>query len=177
MLPQTINRTSYKQLCYWPAEPPGSQHHALKGRRSFRARKFNRHEHHADGRRRLIHELRGGAIGPSNNDLSIGAGGDVLSDRRLQARVTSARDSAERAEGEGRDTKRLELPQEDGALSLLGVVATESGEGLGTVERVRGGLVAGIISRVFRIDKHELKKFLCMSSMMFAIIYVFTMTR
>lgn len=98
-------------------------------------------------------------------------------DRRLQTRVTSTRDDAEPAEGEGRDTKRLGLPQEDGSLSFLGVVAAESGGGLGTVERVRGGLVAGIISRVLRIDKHELKKFLCMSSMMFAIIYVFTMTR
>lgn len=92
-------------------------------------------------------------------------------------RLLQTRNDVEAAEGEGWDSKRLELPQEDGALSLLRVEASEFREGLGTVERIRGGLVADIISRVFRIDKHELKKFLCMSSMMFAIIYVFTMTR
>lgn len=49
--------------------------------------------------------------------------------------------------------------------------ATERGVG------VRGGMVAGLITRVFHIERHELKKFLYMSFMMFAIIYVFTMTR
>ncbi|CAM9274329.1 unnamed protein product [Scytosiphon promiscuus] len=42
---------------------------------------------------------------------------------------------------------------------------------------VRGGVIAGLITRVFAIEKHELKKFLSMSIMMFSIIYVFTMTR
>ncbi|CAM9109217.1 unnamed protein product, partial [Hapterophycus canaliculatus] len=42
---------------------------------------------------------------------------------------------------------------------------------------VRGGVIAGLITRVFAIEKHELKKFFSMSIMMFSIIYVFTMTR
>lgn len=37
--------------------------------------------------------------------------------------------------------------------------------------------MASLIMRVFHIERHELKKFLYMSFMMFAIIYVFTMTR
>ncbi|CAM9442825.1 unnamed protein product [Pylaiella littoralis] len=49
--------------------------------------------------------------------------------------------------------------------------------GLGEGVEVRGGLVAGLIQRVFAIERHELRKFLFMSVMMFAIIYVFTMTR
>ncbi|CAN0490346.1 unnamed protein product, partial [Ectocarpus sp. 12 AP-2014] len=51
--------------------------------------------------------------------------------------------------------------------------ATRVGEGV----KVRGGVVAGLITKVFAIEKHELRKFLTMSVMMFAIIYVFTMTR
>lgn len=51
--------------------------------------------------------------------------------------------------------------------------ATGVGEGV----KVRGGVVAGLITKVFAIEKHELRKFLTMSVMMFAIIYVFTMTR
>lgn len=49
--------------------------------------------------------------------------------------------------------------------------------GRGQVKEVRGGMVPGLIAKVFHIERHELKKFLYMSFMMFAIIYVFTMTR
>lgn len=54
-----------------------------------------------------------------------------------------------------------------------------AGGGAAPVEavNVRGGVIAGLITRVFAIEKHELKKFLSMSIMMFSIIYVFTMTR
>lgn len=51
------------------------------------------------------------------------------------------------------------------------------GNGIGEGVKVRGGLVAGLITKVFAIERHELRKFLYMSVMMFAIIYVFTMTR
>lgn len=62
--------------------------------------------------------------------------------------------------------------------SLVDVdVDEEGGGGLGEGVKVRGGLVAGLIQKVFAIERHELRKFLFMSVMMFAIIYVFTMTR
>lgn len=62
--------------------------------------------------------------------------------------------------------------------SLSVVVRASEGEGQRRVEtRVRGGVVASLITRVFHIQRHELSKFLYMSFMMFAIIYVFTMTR
>lgn len=43
--------------------------------------------------------------------------------------------------------------------------------------RIRGGMVKTLLSRIFAMEGHELPKFLSMSFMMFAIIYVFTMTR
>lgn len=56
-------------------------------------------------------------------------------------------------------------------------VDVDGAGGLGEGVKVRGGLVAGLIQKVFAIERHELRKFLFMSVMMFAIIYVFTMTR
>lgn len=60
--------------------------------------------------------------------------------------------------------------------SRVAAVAAAAG-GVGEGVKVRGGLVAGLITKVFAIERHELRKFLYMSVMMFAIIYVFTMTR
>lgn len=64
---------------------------------------------------------------------------------------------------------------EGGFVARAAVAAggVQVGEGV----KVRGGVVAGLITKVFAIERHELRKFLYMSVMMFAIIYVFTMTR
>lgn len=82
-------------------------------------------------------------------------------------------------DGCGGDTLRATVGR------LLSPVAVEKGAGRqGTREgrvvvatEVRGGMVASLITRAFHIQRHELSKFLYMSFMMFAIIYVFTMTR
>ena len=74
--------------------------------------------------------------------------------------------------GGGNAESELELP-----LVGVGVGTGEGVGGGGGAVDVRGGMVASLIMRVFHIDRHELKKFLYMSFMMFAIIYVFTMTR
>ena len=67
----------------------------------------------------------------------------------------------------------LVLGQGEGVVGVDGGAAAGRGGAVG----VRGGMVASLITRVFHIERHELKKFLYMSFMMFAIIYVFTMTR
>lgn len=80
------------------------------------------------------------------------------------------------------ESEEVRLDAED----TLGDAATKADErsssavvlgGRGQVKEVRGGMVPGLIAKVFHIERHELKKFLYMSFMMFAIIYVFTMTR
>ena len=130
-----------------------------------------------------MHLLRGGGAGPSISDHSH----KVVSPRGSKTPSTTTLSNNDLihaveplvASGdESPDVKALEgvvLRQGDHSILLKGLPETRAD--LGTAERVRGGLVAGMISRVFRIDKPELNKFLCMSSMMFAIIYVFTMTR
>ncbi|CAN0118141.1 unnamed protein product [Ascophyllum nodosum] len=155
----------------------------LNGRRSSRAEGTHCCERHADGGRRVVHLLRGGGAGPSISDHSH----KVVSPRGSKTPSTTTLSNNDLihaveplvASGdESPDVKALEgvvLRQGDHSILLKGLPETRAD--LGTAERVRGGLVAGMISRVFRIDKPELNKFLCMSSMMFAIIYVFTMTR
>lgn len=84
---------------------------------------------------------------------------------------------------EGDDELRQQEEEEAGGGSVgsenesrVTVAAAAGGLG-GEGVKVRGGLVAGLITKVFAIERHELRKFLYMSVMMFAIIYVFTMTR
>lgn len=56
--------------------------------------------------------------------------------------------------------------------SSNGSSAVETAQG-----RIRGGFVQGLLSKIFAIEKREVRKFFALSTMMFAIIYIFTMTR
>ncbi|CBJ31945.1 conserved unknown protein [Ectocarpus siliculosus] len=143
----------------------------------------------SDGRRLfgLTRTLRGGgAAGESDLRLSTSSTSEAaatlatsfVSRRKITASATELKNAAEPVslggvveEGdEDEESAALVVGSAEGS-RLSG--ATRVGEGV----KVRGGVVAGLITKVFAIEKHELRKFLTMSVMMFAIIYVFTMTR
>ncbi|CAM9820629.1 unnamed protein product [Ectocarpus fasciculatus] len=146
----------------------------------------------SDGRRLvgLTRTLRGGGaageseLQRSTSSPSIASGAaaalatSFVSRRKTTATATDFKSAAEPVslggvveEGdEGEESAAVVVGSGQGS-QLSGV--TGVGEGV----KVRGGVVAGLITKVFAIEKHELRKFLTMSVMMFAIIYVFTMTR
>lgn len=60
----------------------------------------------------------------------------------------------------------------------LSIAAVGEGQGaVGRATRMRGGVISSLMNKIFHIQRHEMAKFFTMSFMMFAIIYVFTMTR
>lgn len=134
-------------------------------------------------RMKRVLALRGGAVLPGSE---LPATATAAPDQRgsrphfpaaTRTAAAEASDSPpveEESDVDGEETEGEESESRAGAglseRSLVPGVQQKVGE-------VRGGMVAGLITKVFHIERHELPKFLTMSFMMFAIIYVFTMTR
>lgn len=146
--------------------------------------------------------LRGGAGSaqqpPSPSSATMTCRSGVSKNKRADAKGSETTVEEEEEEGEeftpnGLCVTRLEVADNRRGGGMLPAAAERAlsavamGKGAGRegakegrmveATRFRGGMVAGLITKVFHIQRHELSKFLYMSFMMFAIIYVFTMTR
>eukprot|EP00903_Cladosiphon_okamuranus_P008794 g8423.t1 len=119
--------------------------------------------------------LRGGGGSSSAGDPATAAAAASLLSRRRTAAAEPV--SLGGVVVEGDDEQEAGASAGSEAESRVAMAVDVAGVGIGEGVKVRGGLVAGLFTKIFAIERHELRKFLYMSVMMFAIIYVFTMTR